>query len=165
LIGRAQSSGTSVIESFATGAVTAPDADDVGGLIGRVRREALIRDSYATGNVAGDAEVGGLLGRVERSGTTIERTYAIGLVVGDGVGGLVGDNASNDNVEASYWWFDPDENDQQPDESAGGESLTTDEFGEADSFDGWDFGEVWTIEAGQGAPVRRRPILQWQLDP
>jgi hypothetical protein len=165
LIGIVHSSGTSVSESFATGAVTAADAADVGGLIGHVRREAVIRDSYATGNVGGNGEVGGLIGRVERSDTTIERTYAIGLVTGDSVGGLVGDNASNDNVEASYWWFDPDENDQQPDESAGGESLTTAEFGEAERFDGWDFGDIWTIEDGQGAPVGRRPILRWQLEP
>jgi hypothetical protein len=163
LIGRMHSSGTAVNESFASGDVTAPDADDVGGLIGHVRREAEIRDSYAAGDVEGDVNVGGLIGRVDRSGTTIERTYAVGLVVGNEIGGLVGNNESNGNVALSYWWFDPEVNDEQPSSSAGGESLTTSEFADPDNFEDWDFDERWRIQGGQRGPVSRRPVLQWQL--
>ena len=165
LVGRMHSSGTSVVESFATGAVIAPASDDVGGLVGRVRRPALIRNSYATGDVQGKDEVGGLLGRIEQSDTTVENTYSVGLVEGDDIGGLVGKSDDDDDVLASYWWFDADENADQPDESAGGESRTTGEFAERSSFQGWDFSQVWSIEDGQGDPVPRRPILRWQLTP
>ncbi len=72
---------------------------DVGGLIGRTRRESFVVESYATGDVTG-ANVGGLVGIADGSG--IAAVYATGDVAGSGwVGGLAGFRWSG-HVRAAY---------------------------------------------------------------
>ena len=77
--------------------VTAPDGENVGGLVGR-NRNSTVAESYATGPVEGDDGVGGLVGQNQ---DTVTESYATGSVEGDDeVGGLVGKNT--DTVTDSY---------------------------------------------------------------
>lgn len=94
LVGRA-SSNTQIVDSYATGAVTAADyAGAVGGLVGALDGSTVNR-SYATGQVSAgnNAEkLGGLVG--DATSSSIAQAYSTGQVsVGTdaaGVGGLVG---------------------------------------------------------------------------
>ena len=97
---------------YATGAVTAPNAAQVGGLVGW-SQAGDISQSYSTGAVQGADDVGGLVGRNDwygnNVGALISDSYATGSVTGTGpsgathyIGGLVGENlhdtdASNDD--------------------------------------------------------------------
>lgn len=90
----------SIIDSHATGDVTAPDAMDVGGLAGYTGAigpqpgggpPSKAAGSYATGQVEGDTNVGGLIGRTLND--TVTNSYAQGDVMGStAVGGLIGSN-------------------------------------------------------------------------
>ena len=92
--------------SYATGNVSG--AAYVGGLVGANRDAALIEDSYATGDVAGNTNVGGLAG--SGNGSAIFRnTYASGRVTaqaGGRKGGLAGDISPGVQVINSYWNID-----------------------------------------------------------
>ena len=84
--------GGTVSYAYATGDVTASDANSLaGGLVGYLNGGA-IANSYATGQVSGNSNVGGLLG-FNNSGT-ISNTYATGnvmaLAANSLAGGLVG---------------------------------------------------------------------------
>ncbi len=91
--------GASVLSSYATGSVNAPNGDQVGGLIGR-KANGLVEYCYASGNVTGAELVGGLIG-YHYSGATIINCYAGGNVAGNrSIGGLVGLNSAK--IENSY---------------------------------------------------------------
>jgi len=84
LIGAGNS--TSIVNSYATGAVTGTGYN-VGGLIGSAFLGALT-DTYATGNVTGGPQTGGLVGFAQN---IIVNSHATGRVSGTtDVGGLVG---------------------------------------------------------------------------
>ncbi len=145
-------SGTSgvISDSFATGEVTS-EGEGVGGLVGAQFEE--IRNSYATGAVTGGDKVGGLVG--EQS-ALLRDSYSTGAVSGEGqqVGGLVGE--STDAVVDSFW-----DEETSIGESDGGTPLSTDDFGDEESFpSSWNFAEIWTI--GEAPDGETRPILQWQ---
>ncbi|MCX2818384.1 hypothetical protein EGH25_03330 [Haladaptatus sp. F3-133] len=93
LVGTQQSGGT-VHNSSATGDVLT-DSSRVGGLVGSNGQfgVAVIRDSYATGDVEGTSNVGGLAGDQQSFDAVTQRSYATGNVTGNdsNVGGLVGD--------------------------------------------------------------------------
>ncbi|MEL7835162.1 IPT/TIG domain-containing protein [Fodinibius sp. N2] len=74
----------------------------IGGLVGRNDGTAIIRNSYSTGDVTGNAMTGGLVGW--NLGGTITHSYAEGTVTGDGVnhGGLVGVNDSGGEIKYSH---------------------------------------------------------------
>ncbi len=75
--------------SYATGAVSAPNLLSVGGLVG-YGNSIEITNSYATGSVSGGAQVGGLVG-YHVGAKSIRTSYATGSVSGSTqVGGLVG---------------------------------------------------------------------------
>lgn len=78
-----------VTNSYATGNVTVTsDEVGVGGLIGYTSTQAIVKDTYATGDVRGFEDVGGLVGT---SNSDITSSYATGEVIGVlDVGGLVG---------------------------------------------------------------------------
>lgn len=141
-------------ESFARGDVHS-EFNAVGGLVGRMSQPAQIHDCYATGDVDGEQFVGGLVGVVVASifdSVEIERTYSTGEVSSrsdQDMGGLVGENQGG--VEDSYWNVDT----SGLDESDGGTGLTSEEFGQQESFEGFDFGNIW--EMGN-----ERPVLQWE---
>jgi len=83
----------SISNSSATGAVTAPNGQAIGGLVGYAG-SASISNSFATGTVSatGGTSLGGLIG--DNSGSTISNAYATGAVNGGSganyVGGLIG---------------------------------------------------------------------------
>lgn len=95
--------------------------------------------------------------------TPVVRSYSVGRVDGDiGAGGLVG--ANGQRVVSSYWWVGDDAGDQV-DSSEGGIGLTASEFGDDDSFDRWDFDDVWRRSPSTAGPVDDRPLLWWEVDP
>jgi hypothetical protein len=97
LVGWAQ--GGTVVESAATGSVTADKA--VGGLVGAASEAVTIRQSYATGNTTGRRWVGGLIGDGLGSQAAIQQSYATGDVRGTrSVGGLVG--SASARIDDSY---------------------------------------------------------------
>lgn len=112
IVTTSQSSGTEAIgglvgESFqgiimnsnATGDVTAENATDVGGLVGYTGARVIdptfrtkVSNSFATGEVEGNKNIGGLIGRMNND--TVTNSYAQGNVTGSvNVGGLVGLNS------------------------------------------------------------------------
>lgn len=92
--------GSSIIDAYATGAVTGTQQlaqEFVGGLVGY--NQATIGNAYATGAVSGSGDVGGLVGYNYVEGT-ITNAYAIGAVTSTynsfgargAIGGLAGEN-------------------------------------------------------------------------
>jgi len=92
-----------VVNSYATGNMTGDAA--VGGLVGVNRAEGIVSDSYATGSVIGDERVGGLVG-VNEPESVVSDSYATASVTGNYfVGGLVG-NHHYSTVSNSYYNYD-----------------------------------------------------------
>ncbi len=97
---------TSVSNSYATGTVTAPTGDSIGGLIGQIQipfsptAASSVINSFATANVDGGTRVGGLIGGIGQTtvdttkfpalDTVISNSYATGTVKAESVGGSSG---------------------------------------------------------------------------
>ncbi|HTV30857.1 MAG TPA: MBG domain-containing protein, partial [Xanthobacteraceae bacterium] len=108
--------GSTVSNSYATGAVVEGSSVDVGGLVGV--NGGAISNSYAMGAVGGGNEVGGLVGI---NIGTISDAYAVGAVSANfNAGGLVGYNQAG-IVTDGYW--DTETSGQST--SAGGIGMTT----------------------------------------
>ena len=142
---------------FSSGNITANTSDEnadfnsIGGFIGYIgdyRGDNLtLKDVYSYGNVnaEGASAVGGLIGRILDDSAAISNAYAAGEVTGgDDVGGLVGLNDGNSNIENSF--FDKTLNPGMPDAPDFG--ITTEQMRQAASFTGFDFDDVWQIETG-----------------
>ncbi len=135
----------------------------VGGLVGTMFEAVAtvpleIRESYALGEVEdrdgnGSSFWGGLLGNI--NGGSVVDSYAAVTVDASGEhrGALIGLQFDSE-VESSYYDSDVDVLGQ----SDGGQGLSSADFGDADSFSGWDFDEVWTI--GEAADGVDRPIFE-----
>ncbi|MEA3286683.1 MAG: GLUG motif-containing protein, partial [Candidatus Marinimicrobia bacterium] len=91
-----------VSNSYSTGSVTG-SGDYVGGLVGYNYGNSTVSNSYSTGSVTGDDFVGGLVGW-NYWASTVENSYSTGSVTGSGdyVGGLVGSNTYNSTVSNIY---------------------------------------------------------------
>jgi len=74
---------------------------------------------------------------------TIENCYAIGNVIGMDVGGLVGNNYNE--ITSSYY---DSETSGQSDEGKG-EPKTTAEMKQQNTYTGWDFANIWAIDAAK----------------
>jgi hypothetical protein len=98
--------GGTIANSYASGDVTSTGGVYVGGLVGYNDGDdydALIIDSYATGDVSGERQVGGLVGYnwAGDADGTISNSYATGAVSGDYyIGGLVGGNENYSSGDA-----------------------------------------------------------------
>lgn len=151
----------SVKEVYATGSVKGED--NVGGLSGS-DEQGEYEDCYTLVDVdspdeADQVATGGLAGSAEA--TDVDRCYAAGDVSDSG--GLFAQAWSGDEaptVNRSY--FDEDRisvlNDL-PDDQVYGEGMVGEQFQSEDSFEDWDFSEVWEImNVADGA---LRPHLQW----
>ncbi|PID30787.1 MAG: hypothetical protein CR982_00885 [Candidatus Cloacimonadota bacterium] len=126
----------------------------VGNLIGSVTLNCLVLNSYAIGSVAGSIQVGGLVGECCYN-SKIENCYSSGVVSGDElVGGLVG-RLENSFVENSYW----DKETSGQTTSAGGEGKTTEEMKDINTYQNWDFSDIWSISENENNGY---PILLWQ---
>jgi hypothetical protein len=96
-----------VRKSFATGEVSGCYAGGLVGLNVGAGYPGIIKNSYATGAVKGTKgapAVGGLVGATGGGGT-IKRDYSTGAVTGGTlVGGLVGENFSNETTFTQTYW-------------------------------------------------------------
>ena len=117
-----------ITASHATGSVFGK-GDNVGGLVGdndsqyyRYSPGSTITASYASGYVTGGGDrVGGLVG-IHKNYSTIKTSYSTGYVTGGrDVGGLIGYDAFDTTITASYW--DTETSGQTT--SAGGAGKTT----------------------------------------
>ncbi len=156
--------GSTISESFATGTVSAAGSltfSNSGGLVGYVEQSSTVSDCYATGSVSGHSQIGGLVGNLRGN---VDRCYASGFVEssnGDQVGGLAGYVVSNNNVQRSYW--DETTTDQEECTCTDGAApMVTADFDQENSFNFWNFSQIWTI--GTAPDGEQRPILQWQDD-
>jgi hypothetical protein len=175
-----------VIEnSSSTGRVDGPwDVSEdrgrnIGGLIGYTNSVTL-RQSYSLANVSGFRQVGGLVGY--HFGGSIANSYSLGDVeASQYVGGLVGSNYGD--IENSYStgdvkcysWNDGgglvgyytsayggtydsywDVNTSGYSTSDGGVGKTTAEMKQQDTFQGWDFDNIWEID-GDYPDLRDNP--------
>lgn len=155
-----------VIASNATCTVDGGFATRVGGLVGGNYKGSSVEDAYATGAVSGENTVGGLVGY--RFEDVIDTSYATGAVTAAEednevrAGGLAaeirGGDASSVVTTNSFW--DNETSGQAT--SAGGNALTTAEFGTEATFTdaNWNFTDTWTM--GEDSDGNVRPVLQWQ---
>jgi hypothetical protein len=144
--------GGTIKDSYATGNVSGKDR--VGGLVG-FNSGGTIKESYATVSVAGSStsgtNVGGLVGM---NNGTIEKSSATGQVNGNNsVGGLVGANSGT--ITGSN--YDRDTTGRS--DTGKGIPKTTAEMKQLNTFEGWDFENVWYIHDGKDYPR-----LRWELD-
>ena len=136
-----------VEQVYALGAVTGDQ--NVGGLVGYLAHGGGIYDAYAMLDVAGNDYVGGAVGR--NSQGNMAQIYSTGAVSGSSkVGGLVGFyiEGSNSSISSSFW----DVNTSGIPESGGGEGLSTSAMYQAETYTGWDFDAVWSIDEGNDYP-------------
>jgi filamentous hemagglutinin family protein len=92
---------SSVVQSYATGAVTDGSYNTVGGLIGWLSQSSSVAESFASGAVTGPETVGGLIGKSTTSSVT--DSYASGVSSGaQNVGGLIGILENDSHVERVY---------------------------------------------------------------
>ncbi|GAI34386.1 unnamed protein product, partial [marine sediment metagenome] len=138
-----------ILRSFATGEVSAPNCDRVGGLVGGVNiyQEAdFIQDCYARGATTGNDCVAGLIGYIYRG--NVDNCYSTGLVTGNTkVGGLIGWRRTPiltpDDCTDCFW----DTETSSTGTSDGGTGKTTAQMKTEATFTdaGWDFDDVWYI--------------------
>ena len=112
-----------------------------------------IENSYNTGAVSNTGTspyVGGVCGYNRNK---IENSYNTGIVTAKdtglfaNVGGVCGHSGSSATITSCYYLKGTAES------SDGGDVLTESQFGEQNSFSGWDFGTVWQMDAILGRPV------------
>jgi len=143
--------------SCATGDVTSTE-NIVGGLVGRMGGPAGITGAYSVGQVTGNGDVGGLVG----GGTVgeISQSYAFGVATGTPpIGGLVGTanldpDDSVGSVSSTACYYREESPGSAPPE---GTPLSLAAFGDAASFEGWDFASTWVMSEALG-----RPVLWWE---
>ena len=108
LVGMNGGTDASITNSYAAVSIVGPGnaVDYMGGLT--AQNDGMITNSYATGSVGGGGRRGGLVGQNNFSRFilgSIRNSYATGLVTGSGsnVGGLVGWNIDDAEINHSYW--------------------------------------------------------------
>ena len=134
----------------------------VGGLVGLIHN-AEINDSYSTSSVRGSSIVGGLVGGSTAS-STLTNVFAAGKVVCTyfcdesigGIGGLVGKKG---NISFTSAYYDQGKTGQSDTGPESGIPLKHTDMAKEDSFDDWDFDEIWQLD-----DRRELPILLWQDD-
>ena len=113
----------------------------VGGMVGL--NNGTVTNCYNTGSVTGDEEVGGVIGSNDG---IVTNCYNMGSVTGDeSIGGVVGDN--RDSVTNCYYYIGCCVN-----SDSSGTALTNEQMLRAESFEGFDFETVWTMDGNPGYP-------------
>ncbi len=130
-----------VINTYTTGGVKG--GDYVGGSVGY--NDGGVTNSYTLGNVSGDYYVGGLIGENEGD---VKTCYSTGGVNGNEyVGGLIGIQKEG---TLEYGYYDSERSGQEDTEK--GELKTTAAIQEKETFEGFDFEEIWSINEGRTTP-------------
>ena len=142
-----------VSDCYNTGSVTG-SGNCVGGVVGEnyagYYGNATVSDCYNTGSVTGGDFVGGVVGLNEANSgnATVSNCYNTGSVTGNGssVGGVVGENYYG-TISDCYYLYSCIEtaNDY-------GVALTSSQMEQQDSFAGFDFDTVWTMEGNPDYP-------------
>ncbi len=143
-----QNIGGEVTESFSSATILGTDRR-IGGLVGTNNK--LVRNSFATGTVAGTNSAGGLVGYHNGDNAVIVDSYSTGPVSGFSTGGLVGTSGSTTIVNASYW---NTETSGQP-TSPQGIGKTTAEMFQGITYTQWNFTHTWWIHEGNAYPALR----------
>ncbi len=150
-----------ITSSYAAGGVSAPDFDNVGGLVGYLGSgTGEINSSYAIGAAGGNDTVGGLVGYCNAGYVT--SSYATGTATGAGtkVGALAGDNVNCLNSGLPSYWLDPAGSTVgigSGGASSGASGLTEAQMLMQSSFTGFVFPDSWVMVEGV-----KRPYLPWQ---
>ena len=138
---------TTVTDCYNTGSVTGERV--VGGVVGYSRsaydRSTTVANCYNTGIVNGNERVvGGVVGYNE--GGTVTDCYNEGSITGgNGVGGVVSENSGT--VINCYYNVGCCAN-----SNSYGIALTNEQMLRAESFEGFDFETVWTMDGNPGYP-------------
>ena len=140
------SSGRTVIGCYNTGIVTG--ISYVGGVIGENNgTNSVVTDCYNTGGITGGTYVGGVVGHNSHTGS-VTNCYNTGSVTGDeSVGGVVGLSDGDVAVTNCYYYVDCCAN-----SDSYGTALTNEQMLRAESFEGFDFETVWTMDGNPGYP-------------
>ncbi len=140
------SSGRTVIGCYNTGIVTG--ISYVGGVIGENNgTNSVVTDCYNTGGITGGTYVGGAVGHNSHTGS-VTNCYNTGSVTGDeSVGGVVGLSDGDAAVTNCYYYVDCCAN-----SDSYGTALTNEQMLRAESFEGFDFETVWTMDGNPGYP-------------
>ncbi len=139
----------SLIENSYSKGTVEVSSDVVGGLVGALWEEGVIKNSYSTADVRGKATIGGLSGFVYNN-SKVENSYAIGNLsvipteysYSTTNRGLVG-GSINSSIINSFWNTDIVEESSYYNES--GVGLTTSQMKNTASFfnSSWDFDTIW----------------------
>ena len=117
----------------------------VGGVVGD--NSGVVTECYNIGNVTGAFRVGGVVGYNSNSGDVTE-CYNIGNVTGASrVGGVVGYNSNSGDVINCYYNIGCCTS-----SNSYGIALTNEQMLRAESFEGFDFETVWTMDGNPGYP-------------
>ena len=144
--GMDDSSGRTVIGCYNTGIVTG--ISYVGGVIGENNgTNSVVTDCYNTGDINGGTYVGGVVGHNSHTGS-VTNCYNTGDITGDEeVGGVVGLSDGDGTVTNCYYYVDCCAN-----SDSYGTALTNEQMLRAESFEGFDFETVWTMDGNSGYP-------------
>ena len=135
---------STIEQSFATGNVESPTGN-AGGLVGLITENGNIRNSFSTGTVALTPNSAGFVGHINAAGIRIENSYSLSNNPnGFATGGTITnsffelDRINNPSVETA----------NSP------QARTAAQMKQQANFTGWDFNNVWIMDAG-GYPVLR----------
>lgn len=137
----------SITENYSTGSVSG--INYIGGLVGY--NSDSITENYSTSSVSGTSDVGGLVGFNE-GGAEISKCYSAGAVSGTSyVGGFLGLNNSG-YVYDSYWDTETSGQETSASDEVG---KTTTEMKQQETFEDWDFTDIWAIQEDTTYPYLR----------
>lgn len=137
-----------ITDCYNMGSVTGDE--EVGGVVGyndSFVDEGTVTNCYNTGSITGSNYVGGVAG--DNLGTVTD-CYNMSSVTGDeSVGGVVGYIGYNDGgtVTNCYYYVDCCAS-----SNSYGTALTSEQMLRAESFEGFDFETVWTMDGNPGYP-------------
>ncbi len=144
---------SSINNSYATGNVSGRRY--AGGLVGLSWISSSINNSYATSNVEGGRYTGGLTGG-NYDNSPINNSYAAGRVESDrdSVGGLIGHSRDNSRYAKNYYDIEAtgQEHGIQGEDIEDIQGRDTEEMMQGETFEGWNFNEVWCIDEGRDYP-------------
>ncbi len=130
---------------------------DVGGFVGLTSSDAVVRDSYATGDVLGPSAttdsrgIGGFAGRI-LSNSAISTVYSTGAVssAAGSVGGFAGGFGSSVAVSDAYWNM---QTSGQPASASDAVGRTSAQMQDITNYPGWNIiGTTSTVYQGQPFP-------------
>jgi hypothetical protein len=163
-VGGSTNSVTVVRRSYSTATVIG-GREEVGGLIGESSGKT--EQCFATGSVNGGSTLGGLIGRTRFVSLTtigeVTNSYSSGRVTGSGsnIGGLVGRSEATSSITNSFWDITAS-NQPVRENEWGGTGLPTDQLMQRNTYENWDFVDIWAIDEGQSYPFLRslgRPVV------